>query len=114
MRENTNNNNQVESFYEDNSQYNGTTATTTTVVSQANNTTTGNTGIKRPHSLDFNAGNTKLGKRKFNHSLQVAPVLESPDLQKLGLATPDLDKFLINPPGVLQTPGAINFTPNKV
>lgn len=109
MRENTsNNNNSVESFYEDNIQFN--TTQPSTVVTQANNMSNSQ-GIKRPHSLDFNTG-TKLGKRKFNQSLQVAPVLESPDIQKLGLATPDIDKFLLNnPSGILQTPGGLNFTP---
>lgn len=106
MRETTSNsNNNVESsFYEDN-QFAAPPA-----ASQA--TTMPNTGIKRPHSLDFTG--TKLGKRKFNQSLQVAPVLDSPDIQKLGLATPDIEKFMLNnPTGILQTPG-LNFTPNKV
>lgn len=107
MRENANNN--VESFYEDNVQFNATP--TSTVVTQANNMSNSQ-GMKRPHSLDFNAG-AKLGKRKFNQSLQVAPVLDSPDIQKLGLATPDIEKFMLNnPTGILQTPGGgLNFTP---
>ncbi|XP_063699397.1 transcription factor Jra [Culicoides brevitarsis] len=107
MRETTNG----DSFYEDNNQF---TAPSSTSTSNNNNNAAmpNSQGIKRPHSLDFSGG-TKLGKRKFNQSLQVAPVLDSPDIQKLGLATPDIEKFILNnPTGILQTPGVgMNFTP---
>lgn len=90
MRENTTNNNNSDSFYEE----------------TTSNTTTNSAGMKRPHSLDFNTG--KPGKRRPH----LLPVLDSPDIQKLGLATPDIDKFLINAnSGVLQTPSGIGYTP---
>lgn len=109
MRENTSSNNNVDSFYDDNVQFNAPPTST------PGNTMANSQGIKRPHSLDFTGGQ-KMGKRKFNQSLQVAPVLDSPDIQKLGLATPDIEKFMLNnPAGILQTPGGgLNFTPNKV
>lgn len=53
---------------------------------------------KRPHSLDFTQK-----KPKFNASLQVPSVLDSPDLHKLGLASPDLDRLILNNT-TLQTP----------
>lgn len=110
MRENTTSNNNVDSFYEDNVQFNAP-PTTTSIVNTQGNTMPNSQGIKRPLSLDF--GGSKLGKRKFNQSLQVAPVLDSPDIQKLGLATPDIEKFMLNnPAGILQTPGGgLSFTP---
>lgn len=90
----------MESFYEENSQY----VTTTTTQSQpANN-------LKRPITLDLNAAtnNNKqhAKKQRFNQSVTgaVTPILNSPDLKMLTMATPDIEKFIFSATSALQTP----------
>jgi Jun-like transcription factor len=91
MRENTNNN--MDSFYEENAQF------------------TGNNSLKRPLTLDLN--NPKNPKRqRFNQSVTAAPVLSSPDLHMLKLASPELEKIILNAAN-LPTPTPLVF-PTKV
>jgi hypothetical protein len=91
MRENTNNN--MESFYEENAQFSV------------------NNNLKRPLTLDLN--NAKNPKRqRFNQSVTVAPVLSSPDLHMLKLASPELEKMILNGEN-LPTPTPLVF-PTKV
>lgn len=72
---------------------------------------TSTAGVKRPLSLDFSQ---KSLKRKFNQSLQVPSVLNSPDLNKLGLASPDLEKLIMNNASLqTPTPGISVFPPTK-
>lgn len=96
MHENRNNN--MDTFYEDNSQY---IATTTTQSQSTNN-------LKRPLSLDLNAAanNNKqqAKKQRFNQSIAVPPVLNSPDLNMLNMNTPELEKYIIKNASTLQTP----------
>lgn len=94
MRDNTNNN--MESFYEENAQFNSTT----------------HNSMKRPLTLDFNAKTTK--RQRFNQSLSATPVLSSPDLHMLKMASPDLEKFIINNTSTLQTPTPSLVFPTKV
>lgn len=96
MHENRNNN--MESFYEENSQY----VATTTAQSQPTN------NLKRPLTLDLNAATnnnkTQAKKQRFNQSVVGPPVLSTPDIQMLKMATPDLEKFIISNESQLQTP----------
>lgn len=85
------NQNMDSSFYQDESaQY----------ASQSQNTR------KRPETLDLNKQPAK--RPRFNQSLTTPGVLNSPDVQKLSMATPDIEKFIISH-STLQTP-----TPNLV
>lgn len=88
----------MESFYEENGQY---VATTTAQSQPANN-------LKRPITLDLNAAtnNNKqhAKKQRFNQSVVVTPILNSPDLNMLTMATPDIEKFIISTASALQTP----------
>lgn len=80
------NQNMDSSFYQDESaQY----------ASQSQNTR------KRPETLDLNKLPAK--KPRFNQSLSTSAVLNSPDVQKLSMATPDIEKFIISH-STLQTP----------
>lgn len=80
------NQNMDSSFYQDESaQY----------ASQSQNTR------KRPETLDLNKQPAK--KPRFNQSLTTPAVLNSPDVQKLSMATPDIEKFIISH-SALQTP----------
>lgn len=104
MRENTKNNS-MESLYE-------IPTTTSAPEASGNNNNNNNLaiGVKRPLTLDFNQ---KSAKRRFNQSLQVAPVLNSPDLNKLGLASPDLEKFIMSNNSMqTPTPGIFNTKVN--
>lgn len=88
----------MESFYEENGQY----VATTTAQSQPTN------NLKRPITLDLNAAtnNNKqhAKKQRFNQSVVVTPILNSPDLNMLTMATPDIEKFIISTASALQTP----------
>jgi transcription factor AP-1 len=107
MRHNSNNNN-METFYEENAQQ----FCPTTQASIGGNLNNNNSNcMKRPLTLDLN---TKLPKRqRFNQSLSSAPVLESPDLNKLKMESPDMERFLINNSS-LQTPTPNLVFPTKV
>lgn len=88
MKMHDNRNQNMDSFYDESAQYASTT--------QAQN------NAKRPLTLDLNAMNKiPAKKQRFNQSITPA-VINSPDLQKLGLATPDIEKFILSP-GTLQT-----------
>lgn len=91
-------NRNMDSFYEENGQY---VATTTAQSQPANN-------LKRPITLDLNAAtnNNKqhAKKQRFNQSVVVTPILNSPDLNMLTMATPDIEKFIISTASALQTP----------
>lgn len=75
--------------------------------------------LKRPLTLDLNTklsaegDNTK--RLRFNSSVNAAPVpvLNTPDLQILKMASPELEKFMMANPS-LQTPTPSLLCPSKV
>lgn len=73
--------------------------------------------MKRPLTLDLNAkisteGDTK--RLRFNSSVNApVPVLNTPDLQILKNASPELEKFMMANPS-LQTPTPSLLCPSKV
>ena len=70
--------------------------------------------LKRPLTLDLNAGTKpQLKKQKFNASVNTVSVLNSPDLQLLKLASPELEKFMLAN-NTLQTPTPSLVYPTKV
>lgn len=90
-------------------------------------TSVGQATMKRPLTLDLNgsksassaaallAGGGLAAKRqRFNSSVHAAPVsvLNSPDLQMLKLASPELEKFMTN--AAMQTPTPSLVYPQKV
>lgn len=84
------NQNMDSSFYQDESaQY----------TSQSQNTR------KRPETLDLNKQPAK--RPRFNQSLTTSGVLNSPDVQKLSLATPDIEKFIISHSVQTPTPSLV-------
>lgn len=91
-------NRNMESFYEDNGQY---VATTTAQSQPANH-------LKRPITLDLNAATNNnrqhAKKQRFNQSVVVTPILNSPDVNLLTMATPDIENFIISTASALQTP----------
>lgn len=100
MRDNPNNNN-MESFYEENAQFN---------APQNQTTNHNNNNLKRPLTLDLNV---KAKRQRFNQSLQAAPVLSSPDLHMLKLASPELEKYIMTN-STLQTPTPGLIFPSRV
>lgn len=66
---------------------------------------------KRPETLDLNKQPAK--KPRFNQSLTTPAVLNSPDVQKLSMATPDIEKFIISH-STLQTPTPSLVFPHTV
>lgn len=99
MKMHDNRNNNMDSFYEESAQY--------TATNQSQN------NLKRPLTLDLNAVNSKqlAKKQRLNQSVVTPAVLNSPDLQMLKLATPDLEKFIISNTS-LQTPTPSLVFPN--
>lgn len=92
MRDNPNN---MESFYdEDNARF-----------SQNN--------LKRPLTLDLNGKPQTTKRQRFNPSVNTVSVLNSPDLQMLKLASPELEKFIMAN-NTLQTPTPSLVYPTKV
>lgn len=91
MHDNRNNN--MDSLYEDNSvQF--------SAASQRQQT-------KRPLTLDLNSAvNRQQAKRRFNQSVTTPAGFSSPDIQKLNVATPELETFIIDTTANLQTPSA--------
>lgn len=100
MHDNRNNN--MDSLYEDNAvQFSATPQRQAT---------------KRPASLDLNgAAARQQAKRRLNNSVTTPAGFSSPDLQKLNVATPDLEQYIMNTQ-ILQTPtaGAGIVFPSKV
>lgn len=104
MHENRNN---MNSFYGGNDQY---INVTTSTQSQLPNI------VKRPLSLDLNAAsnnNRLLGKKRAAVS---SLILNTPDLNKLEMDTPDVVRFIASNVGPLQTltPGCVTNNPLKV
>ena len=93
MRDNPNN---MESFYEENAQFERT----------QNN-------LKRPLTLDLNGTKQQPKRQRLNQSLTAAPVLSSPDLHMLKLASPELEKIIMSN-ATLQTPTPSLCFPTKV
>lgn len=87
MREIPNN---MDSFYEENAQF------------------TSQNLLKRPLTLDLNPKGAK--RQRYNHSLSTTPaVLNSPDLHMLKLASPELEKFILNNNLQTPTPSSLTF-----
>lgn len=102
MRDNHSN---MESFYEENAQFSGQAPTITT--------TAGGGGLKRPLTLDLNAKEQPLKRQRYNNSVNTASVISSPDLQMLKMASPELEKFIMNGSS-MQTPTPSLIYPQKV
>lgn len=86
-------------------------ATVATVASAAG----GASNMKRPLTLDLNAKPTLSGgakRQRFNTSVAPVSVLNSPDLQMLNLASPELEKFMTA--SNLQTPTPSLVYPQRV
>ncbi len=94
MRDNPNNN--MESFYDEESG---------TFTSQNN--------LKRPLTLDLNGKQQTTKRSRFNPSVNTVSVLNSPDLQMLKMASPELEKFIMAT-NSLQTPTPSLVYPTKV
>lgn len=63
--------------------------------------------LKRNLTLDLHLDNNHNKRPKFSPAVTAAPVLSSPDVGKLKLTTPEIEKFLATQSGMLLTP-----TPN--
>lgn len=118
-------------FEEENQQQQQQQRATPTVAAPAQPQPTGTTSVtasssplpsrvplKRPLTLDLNAklsaeGDTK--RLRFNTSVNAAPVpvLNTPDLQILKMASPELEKFMMANPS-MQTPTPSLLCPSKV
>lgn len=60
--------------------------------------------MKRSLTLDLNPARNQAKKMKFNPAVNGAPVLSSPDLNMLKLASPELEKLIIQNGMVTSTP----------
>lgn len=69
-----------------------------------------NVNAKRPLTLDLNKSVSKL--QRFNQSQNQAPVLSTPDLNMLKLASPELENLILNNNSALVTPSM--FQASKV
>lgn len=93
MRDNPNN---MESFYD-----------------EENATFSSQNNLKRPLTLDLNGKQQTMKRSRFNQSVNSVSVLNSPDLQMLKLASPELEKFIMAN-NTLQTPTPSLVYPTKV
>lgn len=93
MRDNPNN---MESFYD-----------------EENATFSSQNNLKRPLTLDLNGKQQTTKRSRFNPSVNSVSVLNSPDLQMLKLASPELEKFIMATNN-LQTPTPSLVYPTKV
>lgn len=93
MRDNPNN---MESFYD-----------------EENATFSSQNNLKRPLTLDLNGKSQTAKRQRFNPSVNSVSVLNSPDLQMLKLASPELEKFIMAN-NTLQTPTPSLVYPTKV
>lgn len=60
--------------------------------------------MKRSMTLDLNPARNQAKKMKFNQPMNGAPVLSSPDINMLKLASPELEKLIIQNGLVTSTP----------
>lgn len=69
--------------------------------------------LKRPKTLDWNGKQQTTKRARFNPSVNSVSILNSPDIQMLKMASPELEKFMMatNP---LQTPTPSLVYPTKV
>lgn len=93
MRDNPNN---MESFYD-----------------EENATFSSQNNLKRPLTLDLNGKQQTAKRSRFNPSVNAPSILNSPDLQMLKLASPELEKFMMAN-NTLQTPTPSLVYPTKV
>lgn len=93
MRDNPNN---MESFYD-----------------EENATFNSQNSLKRPLTLDLNGKQQTNKRSRLNPSLNTVSVLNSPDLQMLKLASPELEKFIMATNN-MQTPTPSLAYPTKV
>lgn len=93
MRDNPNN---MESFYD-----------------EENATFSSQNNLKRPLTLDLNGKQQTTKRSRFNPSVNTVSVLNSPDLQMLKMASPELEKFIMAT-NALQTPTPSLVYPTKV
>jgi transcription factor AP-1 len=94
MRDNPNNN--MESFYD-----------------EENATFSSQNNLKRPLTLDLNGKLQTTKRQRYNPSGNTVSVLNSPDLQMLKLASPELEKFIMAN-NTIQTPTPSLVYPTKV
>uniref|UniRef100_U5EWF0 Putative transcription factor ap-1 n=1 Tax=Corethrella appendiculata TaxID=1370023 RepID=U5EWF0_9DIPT len=108
-------NNNMDSFYEESNNPQYATPVTTSSNNNNNNNNHANNNIKghkRPATLDLNI-NKDSKKQRFNSSVNAAPVISSPDLQMLKLASPELEKIIMSSAN-LPTPTPSILYPTKV
>lgn len=60
--------------------------------------------LKRTMKLDFNQASNIVKRPKYNAAVTGAPVLSSPDLNKLKLGSPELEKFFFAQQNGIMTP----------
>lgn len=68
---------------------------------------------KRPLTLDLNGGKPPNKRQRFNSAVNSVSVLNSPDLQMLKMASPELEKFIMAN-NTIETPTPSLVYPTKV
>lgn len=68
---------------------------------------------KRPLTLDLNGGKPPNKRQRFNSAVNTVSVLNSPDLQMLKMASPELEKFIMAN-NTIETPTPSLVYPTKV